>query len=86
MWVRGAAPDLARMVALVADDLGLGVQRLEAVEAKTAQHQPDGGDREAELAGDGGAGSPLATQRLDLSDGLGWQAAWAAKRPGGSVA
>jgi hypothetical protein len=54
MWINSPG------CALVADDLGLGVEHLEAVEANTAQHQPDGGAREAELARDGGSGSALA--------------------------
>jgi hypothetical protein len=77
---------LAGMLALIADDPGFGVQRLEAVEAEAARHQPDGGASKAEFAGDGGAEPALAARRLDLGGGLGWQAPRVVKRPGGSVA
>ena len=58
--------ELARLVALVADDLGLGVEGREPSEATPAQDQPDGGDRPAEPAGDGGSGQALAAELHDL--------------------
>ena len=47
---------LAGPCPLVAEDLRLGVERLEPTEAVAAQDQAHGGDRAAEPAGDGGAG------------------------------
>jgi hypothetical protein len=62
---------LARMLALVADDGRLGLEGGEAVEADAAQRQPDRRAGQAKLAGDGRTGPALAAQRLDAGGDLG---------------
>jgi hypothetical protein len=76
---------LAGPCPLVADDLRLGVERLEPTEAVAAQDQAHGGDRAAEPAGDGGARQALAAQRQDLGLRRLAQAGWAVVRPGRAV-
>ena len=61
--------ELAGLFPLVADDGGLGVERLEAAKPKTAQHLADRRDRPAKPACDRRSGQALAPQRVDL--GLG---------------
>jgi hypothetical protein len=56
---------LARALALVADDRGLGVQRRLPAQPVAALDQADGGRRPAEPVGDGGAGEALPSQRRD---------------------
>ena len=79
---------LAGPLALVADDLGLGVEGAEPAEAAAAQDQAHGRDRAAEPAGDGGAGQALAAERQDLGlapprpAGSGCDAAATSGRPG----
>jgi len=52
--------EFARMLALVADDRGLGLEGGEAVEADPAERQANRRARQAELAGNGGARAALA--------------------------
>ena len=60
---------LARPLALVADDLGLGLERRQPAEPVPAQDQAHGGDRSAQPPRDRRPGQALAAQRQDL--GLG---------------
>lgn len=77
---------LARVLALVADDRGLGLEGGEAVEAEAAERQPDRRSGQAKLAGNGRTGAALAAQRLDAGGDLGGLPGRAAVRSGGAVA
>jgi hypothetical protein len=77
---------LARVLALVANDRRLGVQRPQPAEAEPAQFQPHRRDRQSEAPGDNWTAEPLATQSLDGGGGLGRQAVGAVKWPGAAVA
>ena len=76
---------LARALALVAENGGLGIERPEAAEAEAAQLQADGGPRQAQRARDGRAGAALAAQRFDPSGGFRRQAGRAVMGPGRTV-
>src|SRR5207244_4463055 len=72
---------LARPLALVADDLGLGVEGAKLAEAAAAQDPAHGRDRAAEPAGDGRPGQALAPEPVDLGYGRVVEAGRAALRP-----
>ena len=77
---------LARPLALVADDLGLGLQSSEAAQPMAAQHQAHRGDRPAEPPRDRRPRQPPPPQRHDLGLGRLAQAPWADVRPRAAVA
>ena len=77
---------LAGVLALVADDLGLGLQRRQPAEPMSAQDQTHGGHGPAQPARDRRPRQRLPPQRQDLGLRRLVQAPWADVRPRAAVA